>query len=224
MKTPLAYCICILIMMGNSHDSSGQQYSLSINKATFTLEGAAIDGYSTVFVQPFKEVKKEWWRYVNARTIIFNKKTHLVLTIPAQNKEANAPLKFVSQLIEGKGGKSSVLSMALATDDVPADQQAMLKAKAKHLLKDFKVSYFTKLVQEEIEMQETISKKISMEMDKYLLNNVKLQQWVIKKPAEKDKYLEKMAINTQHIEALQTQLNAEQALLSKRKKTLTQIK
>lgn len=224
MKSLLTFCIGLIIITGFSENSSAQRYSLKISSATFSLDGKSFNGYATRFAQPYKEVKKEWWRYVNSRMIIFNKKTHLELTIPAQKKSSNSPLKFVSQLKENENKQSSVLQMALATDEMPKEQISEMQVQAQHLLKDFKVNYFTELIQKKIESEEIASKKVSIEMDKYLLNNSRLQQSIEKKPEEKDKFAKKLRANIEKIEKLQVDLNAKQGQLARLKKELTKIK
>lgn len=204
--------------------SLAQSYSLKISRVSFTIEGQKFNGYTTTFAQPYKEVKKEWWRYVNARTIIFNKKTHLELTVPAKGKETNEALKFISQLYEKKGKKQSTLRVALIKDGIPDDQLAKLDNQVKYLLKDFKVDYFTALVQEKIDDQEIIVKKISREMDEYLLANSKLQLRIEKKPEEKNLLAQKLKANTGEIEKLQVKLSSNQKKLAQYKKELTLIK
>ncbi|MEO9966472.1 MAG: hypothetical protein ABJF11_11820 [Reichenbachiella sp.] len=223
MKSLVRLCIGFVIII-SSQKIVVAQYSLAVNSSTFTLDEQKFEGYSTSFEQPFKEVKKEWWRYANSHSVIFNKKTHLVLTIPADKRESNSPLKFVSQFIENKNGKTSVLRLALMTDEIPEDQVSDLKIQARNLLKDFKVKYFTRKIQERIKNEEAESKKVSITMDKYLLHNSRLQQWIERKPEEKDKFIEKLAANTKEVEDLQKKLNNRQAELTQLKHELTLIK
>lgn len=204
--------------------SYAQQYSLKISTVSFSLDEQKYGGYETSFTQPYKEVKKEWWRYVNARTIIFNKKTHLELTVPAKGKETNEPLKFVSQLTENKGKKSSTLRVALIKNGVPEDQLTQLDNQVKYLLKDFKVDYFTKMIQEKIDEQELTVKKISQDMDKYLLDNSRLQLRIEKKPEEKNELALKLKANTDEVEKLQSKLIINQKKLAQHKQELTLIK
>ncbi|UXX79728.1 hypothetical protein N7E81_01205 [Reichenbachiella carrageenanivorans] len=214
----------IVIIYGGNLPASAQTYSLAISPQSFTIDGQSFSGYSTTFVQPFEVINKEWWRYVKSRTVIFNKKTHLELTVPAQGKEANEPLKFVSQLYEGKKHKQTVLRMALITDGVATDQVADLKKQAQYLMKDFKVNYFTEVVQEKILEKESDAKDISMEMDKYLLENSKIKTRMEKKPEEKNTLSQTLRSNTNKIEKLQSQLQANQKQLAQLKKELTLIK
>lgn len=224
MKIRLTFYLCFALVLSAIGDLRGQQYSLHISSESFTIEGKNYQGYSTHFVQPFKEVKKEWWRYINSRTIIFNKKTHLELTVPAKKKEANTSLQFVSQTIQNKKKDKTIIRMALVTDEVPDTQTQKLSVQAMHLLKDFKVSYYTRLIQEKIEGQELVSKKISMQMDKLLFDNSQLQHWIEKKPDEKAKFIKKLDSNTKSVEALQLKLNASQQEITRLKKELTTIK
>lgn len=224
IQRSLAFNIGIVIICTISQHTYAQTYSLQISPASFQLDGQNFDGYSTNFTQPYKEVKKEWWRYVNARTIIFNKKTHLVLTVPAKGKESNEPLKFVSQLHENKSEKQSTLKMALVSEGVPPEQLGRLKKQASSVLKDFKVTYYTALIQPKIEEQELISKKISQKMDKYLLNNSKLQMQIEKKPEQKNELAQQLSSNTSEIEKLQSELNTNQKKLTQYKKELNLIK
>lgn len=216
--------LIVLIIWTFCQQSLAQSYSLKISAASFAIDGQKFNGYTTTFTQPYKEVKKEWWRYVNARTIIFNKKTHLELTVPAKGKETNEPLKFISQLTEQQEKKQSTLKVALNKDGVPDDQLAELDKQVKYLLKDFKVDYFTTLVQEKIDNQELTVKKISREMDEYLLDNSKLQLRIEKKPEQKNELAQKLKANTGEIEKLQTKLTSNQKKLAQYKKELTLIK
>lgn len=224
IKQSSVLIIGIVLICMISQQALAQTYSLQITPATFDLDGQNFNGYSTTFVQSYKEVKKEWWRYVNARTIIFNKKTHLELTIPAKGKESNVPLKFVSQLTESPSKKLSVLKMALVTEGVPPVQLGELKKQVKSLLNDFKVTYFTALIQPKIEEQELISKKVSQKMDKLLLNNSKLQMQIEKKPERRNELAKQMTDNTAETEKLQHELNATYKKLAQHKKELTLIK
>lgn len=218
------YPLLIFIILCASPPCWSQTYSLAVRSSNFSLDGQNFNGYSTEFVQPFKEVKKAWWSYVNARTIIFNNKTHLLLTIPAKGKEVNEPLKFVTQTIQNKGSKRTSIKLALVTDNVPDDQKTELSKKAHHLLKDFKVNYFTEMIQEKINDQEKISKKISLEMDKLLLTNSRLQMRIERKPEEKNQLAQKLKNNTAEIEKLQSKLNLNNKKLSQHKKELALIK
>ncbi len=216
LSTLIFWTICL--------NSLAQDYSLEINTTSIMVDGQKFSGYSTAFTQPYKDIKKEWWRYVNARTIIFNKKTHLVLTVPSKGKETNEPLKFMSQLAEPKHNNPSTLKVALIKEGVPEDQLSKLDHQVKYLLKDFKVDYFTTLVQEKIDTQESIVKKISQEMDEYLLDNSKLQLRIEKKPEEKNEIAQKLNANTEEIEKLQAKLSVNQKKLAQYKKELTLIK
>ena len=201
-----------------------QTYSLTIKSSNLTLDGQSYSGYNTQFIQPYKEVKKEWWKYINARTIIFNYKTHLVLTVPAKGKEVNEPLKFVSQVLENKNSKTTTIKLALVPDNVPDDKKSELSKKAHDLLKDFKVNYFTQIIQCKINTQEQASRKISLQMDKLLLANSKLQSQIERKPEEKNQLAEKLKKNTLQAEKYQAKLNEYARNLSKYKKELTLIK
>ncbi len=215
--------LAIVIWTSCQH-SFAQSYSLKISPISFSIDGQNFNGYTTTFTQPYKEVKKEWWRYVNARTIIFNKKSHLELTVPAKGKETNEPLKFISQLIEKKEKKQSTLRVALVKGGVPDDQLKELDRQVKYLLKDFKVDYFTSLAQEKIDNQELTVKKISQEMDEYLLDNSRLQLRMEKKPEQKNELALKLKANTGEIEKLQAKLTSNQKKLAQYKKELTLIK
>ncbi|MEP3388676.1 MAG: hypothetical protein ABJO02_10840 [Reichenbachiella sp.] len=224
MNQWIIHSLSLLILWTLSQNANAQSYSLKISPVSFTIDEQSFNGYTTIFTQPFKEVKKEWWKYVNARTIIFNKKTHLVLTVPAKGKETNEPLQFISQLTEQKDKKKSILRVALVKDGIPNDQLTELDKQVRYLLKDFKVDYFTTLVQEKIDIQELTVKKISREMDEYLLDNSKLQLRIEKKPEEKNELAQKLKANTGEIEKLQAKLISSQKKLAQYKHELTLIK
>lgn len=223
MKSTIKGLLSVSIVLVSATYCFAQQYSLEIVPATFTLEGKNYQGYATTFIQSHKEVKKEWWRYVNRRTIIFNKKSHYELTFPAKRKESNTPLRYISQLIEKKKTKQPVLRMALVPDDIDENQIKALKIQAKYILQDFKINYFTGLIQPKIEKKEKASTKISRKMDKRILRKNKLQQQLEKNPNQKEQFSEKIIMHTKAITLLQQELYTTQQKLVQLKKELSLI-
>jgi len=90
------YCILLLIAISD-RCAMAQDYSLVVSDARVSVDQKALNGYATVFDMPYLLIKKEWWRYIKKRAIIFNHLTYYDLTIPAEGegiKKSNlAPIK-----------------------------------------------------------------------------------------------------------------------------------
>ena len=92
------------------------------------------------------------------------------------------------------------------------------------LLKDFKISYFTKLIQTEINKNESKAQEISSQMNKYYLSNSKLKASGEKNPHKKSSYLTTINDNNKEIETLNAALRKTEIALTDLKKELNRIK
>ncbi|PIB34187.1 hypothetical protein BFP72_01450 [Reichenbachiella sp. 5M10] len=155
MKTTLLLCI---LSFYHLHAIVAQDYSLHVSESTFTINGTQYIGYETAFTLPYKQVKKQWWRYIKKKAHLFNYKTHYELTISGTNEEL--PVKFISQMLETES-QGALLRLAPTGGDWTTQQVSSLRKDLKVMLVDFKIDYYTGIVQEQIKEQEKENKKTS---------------------------------------------------------------
>jgi hypothetical protein len=203
---------------------TAQAYSLRITQNHFKLDAVDYDGFVTQFSQAHKEVKKEWWRYIKAKALIFNHKSYYELTIPTQKGSSNVPLKFVSQLSEDSISRISSLNCAIINDGMDTNDKKEFDKQLIVLLKDFKISYFTKLIQVEINKNESKAQEISTDMNKYYSSNSKLKVGGEKNPQKKSGYRSIINDNNKKIEALNIELRETETALDGLKNELNRIK
>ncbi|MCV9387584.1 hypothetical protein [Reichenbachiella ulvae] len=175
-------------------DSKAQSYSLTISAASFEIDGKSHSGYRTEFTQPYSEIKKEWWRYVKSITYLYNAKSHYILTIPAKG-DSNTELQFIS-VLDKTSNKGAVLKVAPILEGLDEGQVTQFKKELKLLLVDFKIQYFTEMLQEKIEDKEKEIEKLSKELYKQKNDNSsnldKLNQRLSKSNSELDALKEKL--------------------------------
>jgi len=149
--------ILILLFVSTTTDTFGQKasayYTLKIYNKEFYIDDNGYKGVSTAFLHPYKEVKKEWWRYIKSKAIIFNKVSHYELKVPAKGKEDLTPILMVSTIHENEG--QTILRIAYKNPTETLDNDNL-----KQLLIDFKISYFTRILETQIKSQEKKSTKL----------------------------------------------------------------
>ncbi len=143
------------------HVSQGQDLSLKIKAASFSLEEVTYNGYITTLTASYSLIKKEWWRYVKKIAVLENHKTHYIITFPADEKSENSGLSFVSVLEDNEEYAS--IKTALSNQK----NNKAYKKYAYDLLLTFKVKFYTELIQKQINTSEKKAEKISREIDKY---------------------------------------------------------
>lgn len=216
MKQYQFFLLFSIALLASPSSTSAQTYSLHIGSIQFLLDTTYYSGYETKFVQLNSEVKKEWWRYVKSKAHIFNMKTHYILTVPVEKGTSNVPLKFVSVINLDSLTQASTLRCAIMASDMDDNQQKKVGTELIALMKDFKVHYFTKLIQNEIDVNESATKKISAEMHKYYAENAKL--------VEKSQGQSTIQKNKAKIEDLSVELHQYETELSSLKEKLRLIK
>lgn len=175
--------------------SKAQDYSLSVTSTSFEIDGKSYSGYSTQFTQSYSEVKKEWWRYIKSLTYIYNAKTHYRLTIPAKG-ESNTELEFVS-VLDKTASKTAILKVSPILEGLDDGQSAQFKKELKLLVVDFKIQYFTEILQEKIKDKEKEVEKLSKELYKQKSKGAQ----------NLDKLDQRLSTSNKELDQLKAQLN-----------------
>ncbi|UXP30591.1 hypothetical protein N6H18_09515 [Reichenbachiella agarivorans] len=174
---------------------AAQNYSLDVYESTLSIGTTHYKGFSTRFTQPYKEVKKTWWKYIRTKAHIFNNKTHYTLTVPPKKGESNTAIQFIS-VIENGSKQQSILTVAPIDAALSAEQLATLRKDLQVLLVDFKINYFTRILQQKIDQQEKDNHKLSKELHKQKNRN----------SVASEKLLQQLAQGQAHLESLKRDL------------------
>lgn len=194
MKATYLLSLTLLLIASHSTSLNAQNYSLKVTESHFNAGKQNYQGYSTRFTLPYKQVKKEWWRYIKAKAHIYNHKTHYTLTLPAKG-DANTPVTFVSKLEKGDY-RGPLLMVAPADENLNPQQSTALKKDLKFLLIDFKIEYYTTILQEQIDKQERTNRKISKDLHRLRRRN----------SSHTDKVAAQLEAGQRQLDALKTSL------------------
>ena len=123
-----------------------------------------MSGYSTQFLQPGKEVKKAWWRYIKSKAVINNQVTHYDLKFPGEKGSKDVLAVSIFEANDSTG--ISTLSVAIRPDSLNSLGFRDLNLELKTMLLDFKVSYFTGILQHQIKSQEKKATQLSVQIQK----------------------------------------------------------
>ncbi len=157
------FLILTILCLEVSHVSA-QHYSLAIERSTLQVDSMKLMGYRTTFSQPSAEVKKAWWKYIKAKAVIFNKVSHYELKFPGENGTKDVYAVSVFEAYDSIG--VSHLSVAIRSDSIDTEDFPKLDQNLKALLLDFKTSYFTGILQDQIKDQEKKAAKLSAKIEK----------------------------------------------------------
>lgn len=161
-----------MLILGYNQITFGQPlardyYTLKMYNKTFEVEGNTYKGASTALWHPYKEVKKQWWKYIKSKAYLTNHVSHYILKIPNESKE-ESPVYLVNTIHENEG--QTIIRIAYQNQEV-ADNKDL-----KNFLLEFKLTYFTQLLETQIKDQEKTSSKLGSQLDKYIAKSLKKEQ------------------------------------------------
>jgi len=135
-------------------------FDMNIRKTQETIDEIKYTGFTTSFDLSVEELQKRWWKYSKTIGIVENMKSHYLVKIPAQEKG----LSPVS-LIEKSSGNQIKAAIFLAVLDQTNNEY---KEQVRDVLLEFKVKYYTKIVEREIEKKEEELANISSKYEALL--------------------------------------------------------
>ncbi len=121
-------------------------FDMEIKKSQETINEIKYTGYNTAFDIPVDELQKRWWKYSKSIGIVENMKSHYMVKIPSQEKGMSSV-----SLIETSSGDQKRSALFLAVLD---QTNNVYKEQVKDVLLEFKVNYFSGIVQQQIEKKE----------------------------------------------------------------------
>ena len=194
----------LLLIFAPVSTVSAQYYSLKIYKETKSLEGESLNGYQTQFLQPAGQVKKAWWKYIKSKAVISNHLSHYELKFPAGRFEKDT---YALSVFEGNDTIDvSKLFVALKTDSLSSSDIDVLDSEIKSMLMDFKISFFTSILQKQIKDQEKKASQMSGQIEKLRKSKNKDNLSAEQIKAKEDGYLYSLNQIENNLDSLKIQL------------------
>lgn len=133
-----------------------KEFDMEIRRTQETVDEIKYTGFSTTFDLSEDDLQKKWWKYSKSIGIVENMKSHYLVKIPAHEKGFSSV-----SLIEKTSGDQKKSTIFLAVLDQTNNDY---KEQVRNVLQEFKVQYYTGIVQQKIESKE---KKLATVSDEY---------------------------------------------------------
>ncbi|MEQ9299276.1 MAG: hypothetical protein RIF33_11955 [Cyclobacteriaceae bacterium] len=157
----LFFFLCLLSLPGK-----GQDLSLANQAEKVTIQEFSGAGYRAVLDFDYKSVKKDFWRFCNGFAKLENMRRYYEVIIPPATENADGEIKI---WIELKPLKESTQMIALLNpQDMDANQVTKYTPSADKLLREFKIFFYQKWIQSNIELLEKENRKLSKKESKLI--------------------------------------------------------
>lgn len=137
----------------------GQNLSLANQAEQVSIQEFTGAGYRSVMDFDFKSVKKDFWRFCNGFAKLENMRKYYEVIIPPTSENADGEIKIWVELKPLKD--RTQLKALLNPQDMNADQVSKYTPSADKLLREFKIFFYRKWIQTNIELLEKENRKLS---------------------------------------------------------------
>ena len=152
--TGLFFFLWLLALPGK-----GQNLSLTNQAEKVTIQEFSGQGYRAVLDFDYKSVKKEFWRFCNGFAKLENLRKYYEIIIPPNTEEVDGEIKIWVELKPLKN--STQMKALLNPQEMDANQVKKYNSSADNLLQEFKIFYYQKWIQENIDLLEKETSKLS---------------------------------------------------------------
>lgn len=144
----------------------GQDLSLANQAEKVTIQEFSGSGYRAVLDFDYKSVKKDFWRFCNGFAKLENMRKYYEVIIPPPTENTDGEIKI---WVELKPLKESTQMIALLNpQDMDANQVTKYTPFADKLLREFKIFFYQKWIQSNIELLEKENRKLSKKESKLI--------------------------------------------------------
>ncbi len=191
-----------------------QNLSLANQADQVAIQEFSGDGYRAVLDFDYKSVKKDFWRFCNGFAKLENMRKYYEVVIPPTTDDADGEIKI---WVEIKPLKDRTQIKALLNpQEMDANQAAKYRPSADKLLREFKIFFYQKWIQTNIELLEKENRKLSKKESKLISR--------LNKAKEKNASPEKIALLEQARNAAASQLSEGVLKLEQMKAKLSEVK
>lgn len=152
---------------------NGQNLSLTNQAEKVTIQEFSGAGYRAIMDFDYKSVKKDFWRFCNGFAKLENMRKYYEVVIPPTTENADGELKIWVELKPVKD-RTQVKAL-LNPEEMDANQVTRYGPSADKLLKEYKIFFYQKWIQANIELLEKENRKLSKKEKKLIskLNKAK---------------------------------------------------
>lgn len=140
---PLIY----ILFLPYSLFAQDERFDMEIRRTQETIGDIKYSGFTTSFGFPVSDIQKKWWKYSKSIGIVENMKSYYLVKIPPREKGYASV-----SLIEKTSGDENESSIFLAVLDQTLNDY---KEQVRDVLLEFKVRFYTDLVEQQIEKKES---------------------------------------------------------------------
>jgi len=152
-----------------------QKIDVTISDESIKTPKQTLEGYGIILDFPKKKIFKAWWKFSKEFSRNETRKDQIRHAIPPVDGESTVPVVFYSE-ITAPDSLTSKLKAAINDNGLSSDNIKKYSAQVRQLLIDFKVEYYRNNLQRKISSTEKQASRISKNLDKYVTNEIKLQQ------------------------------------------------
>lgn len=191
-----------------------QNLSLANQAEQVAIQEFSGDGYRAVLDFDYKSVKKDFWRFCNGFAKLENMRRYYEVVIPPTTDDADGEIKIWVELKPLKD--RTQLKALLNPQEMDANQAAKYRPSADKLLREFKIFFYQKWIQTNIELLEKENRKLSKKESKLISR--------LNKAKEKNASPEKIALLEQARNEAASQLSEGVLKLEQMKAKLSEVK
>ncbi|MEQ8711881.1 MAG: hypothetical protein RIC80_02635 [Cyclobacteriaceae bacterium] len=191
-----------------------QNLSLANQAEQVAIQEFSGDGYRAVLDFDYKSVKKDFWRFCNGFVKLENMRKYYEVVIPPTTDDADGEIKIWVELKPLKD--RTQMKALLNPQEMDANQSAKYRASADKLLREFKIFFYQKWIQTNIELLEKENRKLSKKESKLISR--------LNKAKEKNASPEKIALLEQARNDAASQLSEGVLKLEQMKAKLSEVK
>ncbi len=223
-------CLCAVILWLPLQTVNAQKVDSKVSKASLSVNGQELEGYSIRMDFTKKEIFKAWWKYSKEFSRNETKKDDVKHTIPPKEGESTVPIVFYSR-VGAPDSLTAKITAALSDNGMPSDDVSKYNKQISQLLSDFRVDYYRNNLQQKITNTEKRAGKIGKFLDRYTTAGIKLDQKIKATMEEKTAHQEAIIENDSLIIELTQKLNVNRIIkdsvnleLEKIKETLEELR
>lgn len=207
--TGLFFLLCLSPLPGIP-----QNLSLDNKAQQVTIEEYSGAGFSAVLDFDYKSVKKDFWRFCNGFAKLENMRKYYEVVLPPGGENADASLRVRVKITPLKD-RTQVTAL-LNTADMSAAQVAQYSSSANKLLREFKIFFYRKWIQDSIALLEKEARQWSIKERKTLRK--------LTKAREKHANPDKIATLEKELNRISTELNQAITNVEIMKSKLSEVK
>ncbi|MEM8895734.1 MAG: hypothetical protein AAGC88_14220, partial [Bacteroidota bacterium] len=144
--------------------ANAQNLSLDNQSQQVTIHEFSGTGYRTIIDFDYKSVKKDFWRFCNEFAKLENMRKYYEVIIPPSSEDANSSTNIWVEIKALKNGTQ--MKALLNPGEMDESTRQKNESAADKLLREFKIFFYQKWIQDSLEILEKENRKFSRKEQK----------------------------------------------------------